>query len=164
MPSIFTFAVLQKPCRGILGSLIDPAWVDLAVLKKTVNFWRFQNGWQHELARYYKRGKLVSYFQNHATKTCLYGLKISENIEIGHFFQSRTFFHLSSNLHTSCLSAFNKLGFGAFQKKKKGKKQRKKKSFLLSILVNNRFLRGKSPQQHLNERESGFTFFYILLL
>ena len=30
-----------------------------------------------------------------------------QNIEIGHFFQSRTFFHLSSNLHTSCLSAFN---------------------------------------------------------
>ena len=30
-----------------------------------------------------------------------------QNIEIGHFFQSRTFFHLSSNVHTSCLSAFN---------------------------------------------------------
>ena len=62
--------------------------------------------WQHELARYYKRGKLVSYFLNNAAKTCLYGLKISENIEIWHFFQSRTFFHLSSNLHTSFLSAF----------------------------------------------------------
>ena len=37
-------------------------------------------------------GKLVSYFLNNAAKTCLYGLKISENIEIGHFFQSRTFF------------------------------------------------------------------------
>ena len=63
--------------------------------------------WQHELARYYKREKLVSYFLNNAAKTCLYGLKISENIEIGHFFQSRTFFHLSSKLYTSCLSAFN---------------------------------------------------------
>ena len=61
--------------------------------------------WQHELGRYYKRGKLVSYFHN-ATKTCLYGLKISENTKIGHLFQSRTFFHLSSNLHTSCFSAF----------------------------------------------------------
>ena len=61
---------------------------------------------QHELARYYKRGNLVSYFLNNAAKTCLYGLKISENIETGHFFQSRTFFHSSSNLHTSCLSAF----------------------------------------------------------
>ena len=67
--------------------------------------------WQHELARYYKRGKLVSYFLNNAAKTCLYGLEISENIEIGHVFQSRAFFHLSSNLHTSCLSAFSSLDF-----------------------------------------------------
>ena len=65
--------------------------------------------WQHELARYYKRGKLVSYFLNNAAKTRLYGLKISEIIEIGHLFQSRAFFHLSSNLHTRCLSAFNLL-------------------------------------------------------
>ena len=54
--------------------------------------------WQHELAWYYKRVKVVSYFLNNAAKTCLYGLKNSENIEIGYFFQSRTFFHLSSNL------------------------------------------------------------------
>ena len=63
--------------------------------------------WQHELARYYKRGKLVSYFLNNAAKTCLFGLKISENIEIGHVFQPRAFFHRSSNLHTSCLSTYN---------------------------------------------------------
>ena len=56
---------------------------------------------------YYRRGKLVSYFLNNAAKTCSYELKSSENIEIGHFFQSRNFFHLSSNLHTSCISAFN---------------------------------------------------------
>ena len=67
--------------------------------------------WQHELAQYYKRGKLVSYFLNNAAKTYLYGLEISENIEIGHVFQSRAFFHLSSNLHTSCLSAFSSLDF-----------------------------------------------------
>ena len=67
--------------------------------------------WQHKLARYYKRGKLVSYLLNNAAKTCLYGLEISENIEIGHVFQSRVFFHLSSNLHTSCLSAFSSLDF-----------------------------------------------------
>ena len=63
--------------------------------------------WQQELARYYKQGKFVSYFLNNAAKTCLFGLKISENIEIGHVFQSRAFFHLSSNLHTVCLSPFN---------------------------------------------------------
>ena len=67
--------------------------------------------WQHKFARYYKRGKLVSYFLNNAAKTCLYGLKISKNIEIGHFFQSRAFFHLSSNLHTSCLSAFKEITY-----------------------------------------------------
>ena len=70
--------------------------------------------WQHELAWYYKQGKLVSYFLNNAAKTCLYGLKISENIEIGHFFQSGTFFGLSSNLHTSCLSLFKVETFETF--------------------------------------------------
>ena len=64
--------------------------------------------WQHKLVRDYKRGKLVSYFLNNAAKTCLYELKISENIDIEHVFQSKPFFHLSSNLHTSFLSVFSK--------------------------------------------------------
>ena len=42
--------------------------------------------WQHKLVRDYKRGKLVSYFLNNAPKTCLYGLKNSDNIEIEHIF------------------------------------------------------------------------------
>ena len=50
---------------------------------------------------------MVSYFLNNAAKTCLYGPKNLENIEIGHVFQSRAFFRRISNLHTSCLSAFN---------------------------------------------------------
>ena len=62
--------------------------------------------WQHKLPRHYKRGNLVSYFLNNAAKTCLYELKISENIATGHVFQSKAFFRLSGNLHTSCLSAF----------------------------------------------------------
>ena len=62
--------------------------------------------WQHEHDRYYRRGKSVFYFLNNAAKACLYALKISENIEIRHFFQSRTFFNLSSNLLTIFLSAF----------------------------------------------------------
>ena len=33
-------------------------------------------------------------------------LKISENIEIEHVFQFKAFFHITSNLHTSCFSAF----------------------------------------------------------
>ena len=75
----------------------------MTVLKKIVNFWRFQNG-SINLLRW---GKLVSFFANNAAKTCLYGLKILENIEIGHVFQPRAFFHCITNLHTSCLSAFN---------------------------------------------------------
>ena len=35
-------------------------------------------------------------------------LNISGNIETEHVFQSKAFFHLSSNLHTSCFSAFNR--------------------------------------------------------
>ena len=53
------------------------------------------------------QGNLVSYFLNNAAKTCLYGTKILENIEIRHVFQPRAFFHHISILHTSCLSTFN---------------------------------------------------------
>ena len=60
----------------------------------------------HKLVRNYKRGKLFTYFLNNAAKTRLYGLEISENIEIEHVFQSKAFFHLTSNIHTSCFSAF----------------------------------------------------------
>ena len=62
--------------------------------------------WQHKLIREYKRGKLASYFLDNAAKTCSYRLKLSENIEIKHVFQSKSFFHNSNFLHTSCLSAF----------------------------------------------------------
>ena len=63
--------------------------------------------WQHKLIWEYKRGKLVSFFLDNAARTCSYGLKISENIEIKHVFQSKLFFHHIKFLHTSCLSAFN---------------------------------------------------------
>ena len=77
--------------------------------------------WRHELVRCYKQGKLVCYFLNNAAKTCIYGLKISENIEIGHllkisenieighFFQSRAFFHLCVAIFTQVASAPLKL-------------------------------------------------------
>ena len=42
--------------------------------------------WQHKLVQDYKQRKLVSNFLNNAAKTCLYGLKLSENIDIDHFF------------------------------------------------------------------------------
>ena len=50
--------------------------------------------------------KLVSYFLNNAATTYLYGLKVSENIEIKDVFQSKAFFHLSRNLPKSCLREF----------------------------------------------------------
>ena len=104
--SRINFAVLQKPCQGNFGKFQRSGESRFGGSVKDRYFLKIPKS-QHELARYYKRGKLISYFLNNSAKTCLYGLKISENIKIGHFFQSRTFFHLSSNLHTSCLSAFD---------------------------------------------------------
>ena len=45
--------------------------------------------WQHILIWEHKRGKLAYYFLNNAAKTCSFGLKFLENIEIKHFFQSK---------------------------------------------------------------------------
>ena len=49
---------------------------------------------------------MASYFLDNAAKTCSYGLKISENFEIKHAFLSKSFFHQSNFIHTSCLNAF----------------------------------------------------------
>ena len=65
------------------------------------------NLWQHKLIREYKRGKLASYFLDNTAKTCSYWLKFSENIEIKHVFQLKSFFHHSKFLQTSFHSAFN---------------------------------------------------------
>ena len=116
MPSIFAclhsyalhLQLYRNHVKEISGNFKDLVRVDLAVLKIIVIFWRFQNGsinffWN------YKQGKLVSNFLINGPKTCLYGLKISENIEIEHVFQFKAFFHITSNLHTSCFSAFKTL-------------------------------------------------------
>ena len=100
-----TFAVLQKPCQRNLGnqgsgeSRFGGSEKNRYVLRTPK--------WQHKLVRDYNRRKIVPCFLNNAAKTCLYGLKISEKIKIEHVFHSKAFFHLSSNLHISCLSAFN---------------------------------------------------------
>ena len=39
-----SFAILQKTCQGNFGKFQGSCGSNLAVLKKTVNFWRFQNG------------------------------------------------------------------------------------------------------------------------
>ena len=61
--------------------------------------------WQHKHVRDYKRGKLDFYFLNNAAKTCLYGLKNSENIEIEYVFQSKVFFFISVAISTQVASA-----------------------------------------------------------
>ena len=93
------YALYFQPYRNhvkeISGNFKDPTRVFLKIPK-----------WQHRHARYYKQGKLVSYFPNKGAKTCLYGLKILKNIEIAHVFHPRAFIHRINNLHTSYLSAF----------------------------------------------------------
>ena len=98
-----TFAALQKPCQGNFRMLQGSDEARFGGSEKDRYFLKFPK-WQHKLVRNYKWGKLVSYFLNNAAKTWLYGLKISENIETEHVFRSKAFFHLTSNLHTSCFS------------------------------------------------------------
>ena len=85
--SLHLYAVRRNHVKEISGSFKDPARV----------VWRF---WKRLLCliRDYKREKLISYFLNNAAKIYLYGLKISDNIEIEYVFQSKAF----------CLSAFTR--------------------------------------------------------
>ena len=62
---------------------------------------------QHKFIWEYKQGKLASYFLDHVATTCSFELKISENVEIKHIFQSKSFFYHSSFLQICCLSIFN---------------------------------------------------------
>ena len=121
LPSLLVFTSLhsytlhvqsyRNHVKEISENFKDPVTVGLAVLKKIVIFLKIPKC-QDKLVLDYKRGKLVSCFLNNAAKKCLYGPKISENIEIEHVFHSKAFFHLSSYLHASCLSAFkNKYEF-----------------------------------------------------
>ena len=96
--------VLQKPCHGNFGKFQGSGESRFGVPEKDRYFLKIPK-WQHKHVRDYKRGKLVSYFLYDAAKICLYGLEISENIDIEHVFQSKPFFRLRSNLHTSCRAA-----------------------------------------------------------
>ena len=102
----FTFAALQKPCQGNFGKFQRSGESRFGGSEKDRYFLKIPK-WQHKLVRNYKRGKLVSYFLNNGAKTFLYGLKNSGNIKVDHVFQFKSFFHINSNLHTSCFSAFN---------------------------------------------------------
>ena len=100
-----TFAVLQKPCQENFEKFQEFGESRFGGSEKDCYFLKILK-WLHKLWDY-KRGNLVSYLLNNAAKTCLFGLKISENIEIEHIFQSKAFFHLNGNLHTSCFGTFN---------------------------------------------------------
>ena len=103
-----TFAVLQKPCQENFVKFQEFYESRFGGSENDRYFLKILK-WQYKLVRDYKLGKLVSYFLNNAAETCLYGLKISGNIEIEHIFQPKAFFHLSGNLHTSRFSAFNEV-------------------------------------------------------
>ena len=87
------FTVLQKPCQKIFGKFQGSGESRFVSSEKDCFFLKIPK-WQHKLVRDYKRGTLVTYFLNNAAKTCLYGLNLSENIEIEHFFQSKPSRHL----------------------------------------------------------------------
>ena len=100
------FHSLRKPCQRNFGKFQGSGESRFGGSEKDRYFFKIPKQ-LHKIFRHYKQGKSVSYFLNNTAKICLYGLKLSENIEIEHVFLSKAFFHLSSNLHTSCLSAFN---------------------------------------------------------
>ena len=79
----YTFAVLEKPCQGHFGKFQEFDEIRFDGSEKNFYFLKILK-WQHKLVRDNKQGKLVSYFLNNAAKTCLYKLKIWENIEIEH--------------------------------------------------------------------------------
>ena len=86
-----TFTALQKPCHGNLGKFQGSGESRFGSSEKDRYFLKIPK-WQHKVVWNYKRGKVVSYFLNNDAKTWLYVLKISENIEIEHVFQSKAFF------------------------------------------------------------------------
>ena len=86
-----TLAMLQKPCQRNFGKFQGSGESRFDGSEKDRYFLKIPK-WQNKFVRDYKRGKLVSYFLNNAAKTCLYGLKILENIDIEHVFQSKHFF------------------------------------------------------------------------
>ena len=69
--SRITFAVLRKPCQGNSGKFQRSGESRFGSSEKDRKFLKILK-WRQELARFYKWGKLVSYFLNNAANTCLY--------------------------------------------------------------------------------------------
>ena len=100
-----TFVSIQKLCQGNFGKFQESSGSSFSGSEKDRQFFKISK-WQHKFARDCKRGNIVYYFPNNAGKTCIYGPKISENIEIEHVFQPKAYFHFSRNLNTSYFSTF----------------------------------------------------------
>ena len=112
-PLLRSTQVLQKSCQGNFRKFQGSGKSRFGGSGKDQYFLKIPK-WQYKHFLDYKWRKLVSYFLNNVAKTCLYGINISENIDIEHVFQCKVFFCLSSNHHTSCLSAFKILLFCYF--------------------------------------------------
>ena len=76
-------SVPQKPCQGNFGKFQGSGESRLGGSEKDCNFLKISK-WRDKLVWDNKGGKFFSYFLYFAAKTCLYGLKILENIEIEH--------------------------------------------------------------------------------
>ena len=105
--------VLQKPCPANLGKFQGSDESRFDGSEKDRYFLKIPK-WQHKIVQDYKLRKLVSYFLNNVTKTCLYWLKMSENIEIDHVFQFKHFFisvAISTQVASAPLTWFNSVYF-----------------------------------------------------
>ena len=100
MPSIFacyftlllrSTQVLQKLYQGNFGKFQGSGKSRFGGSEKDRYFLKIPK-WQHKHVRDYKRRKLVSYFLKNTAKTCLYELKISENIKLSISFSLKYFF------------------------------------------------------------------------
>ena len=112
LPSLFVFTsllriafvALQKLCQKISGNFKDPGRVDLAVLKKIVIFWGFQNGSINLFGiSFLSCSKLVSYFLNNTAKTWIY-LKFQITLKLAMFFSLKHCF-ISLTISTKVASA-----------------------------------------------------------
>ena len=78
-----SFASLQKLCKENFGKFHGSGKNRFGAFETDCYLLKIPKR-QLKRVQNYKRANLVSCFLNNAAKTCLYGLKISENIEIEH--------------------------------------------------------------------------------
>ena len=90
-PLLRSTQVLQKSCQGNFRKFQGSGKSRFGGSGKDQYFLKIPK-WQYKHFLDYKWRKLVSYFLNNVATTCLYGINISENIDIEHVFQCKVFF------------------------------------------------------------------------